>query len=119
MRTRLKRFKLPALAAAAAALLLCSTVLASSAPAQPVKVAEITQQAGYTQLFVQLNDNTNLVANIGQTIDSSCNVPTVTMDTARMWLSLAQASVLSGRNVKIYYNHCVGWNWILGIDLGT
>jgi hypothetical protein len=117
MRRQSNVLKLPALAAAAAALLLGSTALAAVTAAQPVKVVEFTQQAGYNQLLVQLNDGTNYYANPGQAAPG-CGINAATLETTKVWLSLVQSSLLSGKNAKIYYTACIGYNWITGIDLG-
>jgi hypothetical protein len=40
------------------------------------------------------------------------------VETAKVWASLAQSALLSGRNVRIYYTYCGGYNWIYALDLG-
>jgi hypothetical protein len=108
--------KLPALAAVLTALLIYSTALAATSASRPVLVANFSQQNGYTQLRVQLNNGKFYFANPGQ--GQQCQIPEPTLDTAKVWYSLANSSVMSGRKVTIGYTECGGYDWITSIDLG-
>jgi hypothetical protein len=39
------------------------------------------------------------------------------VDTLKAWQSEAQAALLSGKSVKIYFNVCGGANYISALDL--
>jgi hypothetical protein len=120
-----KLFKLPVLAAVMAALLICATAFAAATTGSktlPVNKVSYNQQAGYTQLLIQFKEGstyTNTYANPGQGVAADCPINAPTLETTKVWLSMAQASVLSGRNLTVSYTTCTGgWNWITAIDLG-
>lgn len=48
-----------------------------------------------------------------------CGITAPTLDTVRLWASFAQAALLSGRKVNIYFNDCPanGTHYISGVAL--
>ena|SRR5438552_17158060 len=54
----------------------------------------------------------------GQTgTQAGCTANNQSIDTLKLWLSLGQAALLSGKTVKIYFNVCGGINYISALDL--
>jgi hypothetical protein len=94
-----------------------STALAASSSVTTVNIVEYGQYSGYAQLLVQLTGGVNYYANPGQA-SPGCGVVMASVETAKVWASLAQSALLSGRNVRIYYTYCGGYNWIYALDLG-
>jgi len=67
-------------------------------------------------LFVQTSDTgTNYMAKT--VAPSGCTDNNQTIDTIKMWQSLAQAALLSGKQIHVYFNVCGGINYITQIDL--
>ena len=58
-------------------------------------------------LMVQLNGNTS-INYVAQQSSPCSGAPSLSADTVKMFLSLAQAAVLAGRSLTIYYNSCSG-----------
>jgi hypothetical protein len=48
---------------------------------------------------------------------SGCSNFTQTVDTQKIWESLAQAALLNGKSLNIYWTPCGGWNMITAVDL--
>jgi len=67
------------------------------------------QQVEYpSSLMVQYNG-----INYQAFLTSQCSgIPGYNADTLKIWASLAQASLLSGKNMVIYYNDCGGAHYI-------
>jgi hypothetical protein len=57
------------------------------------------------QLLVQLNNNTS-VNYFAQQTSPGCSLPANSIDTIKIFLSVAQAAQLAGKSVNIYYNTC-------------
>ncbi len=68
-------------------------------------------------LLVQGADGVNYLAKINA--PSGCTSNNQTIDTLKAWQSLAQAALLSGKTVRIYYNVCSSnsQNYIAAMDL--
>jgi hypothetical protein len=46
-----------------------------------------------------------------------CNLPANSIDTLKIWQSLATSALLAGKPVRVYYNDCNGVHWIGDIVL--
>lgn len=104
-----------ALLAVAAGLAIGLQTSAASAAPSPVAQAAIVEYSN-GQLLLQLaGSGTNYVGVL--TAGAGCTANNQTADTLKAWLSIAQASLLSGKNVLIYYNVCGGSNYIAAIDI--
>jgi hypothetical protein len=66
-------------------------------------------------LLLQSSNGTNFQATA--TYSPGCGVLTPSIDTVKLWASLGQAALLSGKNVTIYYTACLGTNWINDVVL--
>jgi hypothetical protein len=51
------------------------------------------------------------------TFNAACNANNQTLDTVKVWTSLAQATLLAGKQVKVYFTTCGGFNYINVLDL--
>lgn len=58
-------------------------------------------------LMVQLNNN-HSINYLAQQSSPCSGVPSLSADSVKILLSLAQAAVLAGKNITIYYNTCSG-----------
>ena len=67
---------------------------------------------GNTNLAIKCGGNTFMGWN---TNTSGCT--NVSTDTTKMWMSLAQAALLSGQQIDIVFSGCSGYSDILEIDL--
>jgi hypothetical protein len=68
------------------------------------------------QLLVQLNNNSS-VNYLAQQASPGCGLASNTVDTVKIWLSIAQAAQLAGKNVIVYYNTCGSTNYIFDITM--
>jgi hypothetical protein len=50
---------------------------------------------------------------------SGCTSNNQSVDTLRAWQNLAQAALLSGKSMRIFFNTCGGVNYIAGLDLNN
>lgn len=66
-------------------------------------------------LIVQDASGVNFYGQLGT--QTGCTANNQTLDTLKIWLSLGQAALLSGKNVKIYFATCGGINYISAFDL--
>jgi len=87
-------------------------LLAVGASATPASADIATNASGtvnqveYTAnlLMLQLPNGNNYV---GSTTAPGCNSSyAASLDSLKMWLSIGQSALLSGRTIKIYYNWC-------------
>ena len=73
----------------------------------PKQVELNASNSSNPQLMVQLSSNTSI--NYFAQQSSPCSgVPSLSADSIKMFLSLAQAAVLAGKSITIYYNYCSG-----------
>lgn len=82
-------------------------------------VTQVEYNAGNSsvpQLMIQLNGVGN-VNYFGQQPTPGCSVPSLSADTVKIFHSQAQAALLSGKNVIVYFNVCNGFNYISDIVL--
>jgi hypothetical protein len=66
------------------------------------------------QLSIKLSDNVVYYANTGA---SCAPVPAPNVDTVKMWLSMAQAALLSGKLITISFQSCANYSWIVAVTL--
>jgi hypothetical protein len=66
-------------------------------------------------VLVQLPGGTNYNGVLSAA--SGCTGNNQNADTLKAWTSLAQAALLSGKSLKIYYTPCAGTNYINTMDL--
>ena len=88
---------------------------AAAFAAGPTQVVGGLSQVEYpgTYLMIQYSG----VNYIGQGASPGCSLPAYSADTIKMWASLSQASLLSGKNMTIYYNDCNGAHYISDLVL--
>lgn len=94
---------------------LASGANAASTGTTYVKQVEFRQNTTTPDLIVQTGASINYQASIGYS--PGCSIVAATADSVKTWASLAQASLLTGKNVTIYYNSCNSVNWIYDIVL--
>jgi hypothetical protein len=82
---------------------------AFSATASPI-IVEYFQN----QVLIQLPGPINY---IGTTSTVAGCTSGITVETLKLWTSLAQGALLSGKNVRIGFNTCGGTNYITAVDL--
>jgi hypothetical protein len=102
-RTTKKLWTFASLSAAAAASLVVTS--ASAASVGPVSQVEYNANGGSNpQLMIQVNGGaTNYFA---QQNSPCTGVPSQSIETIKIFLSIAQASLLSGKKVTLYTNTC-------------
>ena len=66
-------------------------------------------------LLVQLPGGTNYIGVLNAV--AGCTSNSQSIDTLKQWTSLAQAALLSGKSVKVFFNVCGGFNYISTIDI--
>lgn len=91
------------------------TAAAASANSGPV--TQVEYNAGSTanpQLFIQLNGNSS-INYIAQQSSPGCGVPALSIDTVKLFLSIAQSALLAGKNATIYTNLCGSTNYIYDV----
>jgi len=96
------------------------SIVAAASTAGALDKQATVNAVEYSQgvLLIQLSDGTNYFGQV--TADASiCNVHNVTLDTLNKWQSLAEAALLSGKQLKIYFTNCGSPNkkYISVIDL--
>jgi hypothetical protein len=79
-----------------------------------VTVVEYSKQP---LLLVQLSGGHNFYAH--QQAPTLCTQYSVSADTIKAWQNLAQAALLSGRTVRVYYYGCGGQSHIQTLDLNS
>jgi hypothetical protein len=111
MKTR--RFALTTVVFAAAVGLSLSAVAANTT--QTIKQVELRVSTSTPDLLLQTNDGVNYQGTA--TYSQGCGIVAPTADAVKIWASLGQAALLSGKNVTIYYTNCGGTNWIQDVVL--
>jgi hypothetical protein len=96
-----------ALAAGVAAASIGGSALAASAPPTIIEYLP-------GQLLVQDN-GVNFYAQLAP--PDACKAFAQTIDTIKVWESLAQSALLAGKKVNVFSGICGGLNYITGIDL--
>ncbi len=72
------------------------------------------------QLLIQLNTANGVVNYVAATTPpSNCSSYARPLDTQKMFMSLAQAALLSGKTMVIYYTNCNTVNYITTVDITT
>ncbi len=95
-----------------------ATLPAHAAPGvgQTVSVINFNFINSTPQLAVKLSDNAVYIANV--VAGNECGtVPSPPMETVKMWQSLLQSALLSGKKVNILFTDCGGFHWINEVDL--
>ena len=97
-----------------------ATADATGSPTTPTTVIMVEYSSYATgTLTVQVAGSVNYFGQVSA--QTGCTANNQTVDTLKMWQSLAQAALLSGKTVKIYYNVCgTGsnqFNYIYALDL--
>jgi hypothetical protein len=110
-KTGRKKRSLAVMVALAAAFVLTGT--SRSALASNVTCAP--NQVEYPQRLMIQCAPTNYVGSL--TAPSGCSGDNQTIDTLKMWMSLAEAAVLSGKRLTIYYDVCGGQNNVTDVVL--
>jgi hypothetical protein len=89
--------------------------MASTANVGPVTQVEyLAANASNPMLFVQLNSN-GAINYVAQQASPGCGVPALSIDTVKMFLSIAQSALLAGKNATIYTNLCGTTNYIYDV----
>jgi hypothetical protein len=89
-------------------------VSAFSMPAAAASVQGVPAQVEYgSVLMVQFN-SINYVA---QATAPGCSIPANSADTIKIWVNLAQAALLSNKNLTIYFSTCNSTNYIRDLVL--
>lgn len=93
-----------------------STALADT-PGSAQRTVGIVEFGG-PNLTIQLSDGTNYLATRNAS-SALCSVYNVTPDTLKIWQGMAEAALLSGKMLKIYYTTCSADNlpYITTVDL--
>lgn len=107
-----------AVAVAAALSITASSPAFAVAPAQATVSLVQFSNNGTTstpQLVIQLNTSplSNYFANVGSTVCGTAP----SMETAKLWATMAQASLLSGKKLNVSFTDCGGYHFITSIDL--
>ena len=73
---------------------------------------------GGNTLLIQTNQNGTLVNYFAQiATQAGCTENNQNIDTIKIWQSQAQAALLAGKNLKVYFNICNSQNYITTMDL--
>jgi hypothetical protein len=110
-----------ALCAMAATVATAGTAFAGSLGT--AKVTLVTQLGsnggvGAPGLFINANDGTTFVTVVtSTTVSGACAAHAQTADTIKGMISIAEAALLSGKSVNLFWNTCGGMNYINRIDL--
>lgn len=97
----------------------------AGSPAQGKTVSQINfnDYNGVPQLAVKLSDGVVYIANVvsgNECVASGVTVAAPTLETVKMWQSLLNSALLSGKSVNLYYVDCGGtppYHWIREVDL--
>jgi len=101
---------------------MCLAVLLGALPASAAE-AEVRNEhvynVGFSTDWAQGELNVNLstdvyYADVG--ISPGCGLAAPTAEAVRMWQSLAQSALLSGKTVSIGYSDCYGYHYIQWLD---
>lgn len=97
----------------AASLAVCA-VAAPADAAEPMGTVNVVEFSRGT-LLVQLSSGTNYHGVL--TAVAGCTAYNQTADTLKVWQSMAQAALLSGKKLNLYFTACGGFNYITVMDL--
>lgn len=96
-------------------------VISVAVPASAAFVDGLVGQVEYPKyLMVQLsgiNYEAQLSSVNGSQGGSSCSIASNSIDTLKIWQTLAQGALLAGKQVRVYYSQCNNRNWISDIVL--
>jgi hypothetical protein len=95
----------------------CANGVTPGSNCQGTPVSPNLVEYGTSGLIVQVNGGTNYYGQL--TAQSGCTGNNQTTETLKQWLSLAQAALLSGKQLRVYYNICGSNNqlYIVALDL--
>jgi len=98
----------------AVAVVLMSTSSFAAAYSGTVNQVEVVNGSAswFPLLYIRVNDTASGVVKttIGQMpTPGTCPVPTATMDTLKIWQSIATSAMLSGKTVTVYYIDCTSY----------
>ena len=82
---------------------------------QTIKQVELRVATSTPDLLLQTNDGVNYQGTA--TYAPGCGIVAPTADAVKIWASLGQAALLSGKNVTIYWTNCGGTNWLQDVVL--
>jgi hypothetical protein len=92
------------------------SALAAGTSGAVTQVEYLANNPSNPQLLVQLNYNGSVNYTAQQT-SPGCGVPALSADSMKLLMSLAQSTLLAGKNATIYYNACGSTNYIYDIVL--
>ena len=93
-------------------------VIATGTPAQAANVGcNVTQVEYYPGTLLIQCPAGNFLAQ--QNPPSGCGAYTHTLETQKLWLSMAQSAITSGKPVFFYYETCGGINMITVLNFGV
>jgi len=67
--------------------------------------SQIEYNPSSSYMLIQLNGNTSINYTVNLT-SPGCSIPAVNIDSVKIFLSIAQGALLSGKNLTIYYTTC-------------
>ena len=93
--------------------------LTATAASLPANAALVDSKVGIIEYFpgsllVQMA-SVNYYAQTAT--QAGCTTNNQTLDTIKLWQSMAQAALLANKTTRIYFNVCGGANYIAGIDV--
>jgi hypothetical protein len=92
------------------------SAMAASATGTITQAEINAASASSPQLLVQLN-SVNTVNYTTQQTSPGCGIPNYSIDVIKVLQSQAQAALLAGKNVVIYYTACAGIDYVYDIVL--
>ena len=118
MISNMQKFSAAVAVATALSIAASSPALAVTSPAQAtVNLVEFNNNGTTStpQLLIQLNTSplSNYYANVGSTVCGTA--PSI--ETAKIWAGMAQAAMLSGKKLNVYFSDCGGFHFITQVDL--
>jgi hypothetical protein len=107
-----RRVILVALATACVLMGASRSALAVNSPVTQLEYLSTTNT-----LIIQITNAGNFEYYKAQLTSPGCNIAATSIDTIKIWLSIAQASLLSGKNVTLYSTTCNSQNYLYDIVL--
>ena len=110
--------RLKATAALASALAITSAATPALAGTQVVATGGLSQlEYSGNLLTFQVAGGANYAAQTTAVTGTGCSIPALSLDTLKLWASMGQASLLSGKTLTFYVNTCNGTAWIYDVVL--
>ena len=114
----IKQFRLlPRLLAAATAIGIIVTGTNAVAGVVDGHVSVVEYSPG--NLLIQIAEVTNTNFFAYTSVGAPCEQYARTIDTIKVWVSLAQAALLSGKSVRLYSENCGSVDYITVLDLNS